>query len=279
MPYSFDYAPGHITAQFSHSDFDSIDLDLRLGGEVTEITECDEEGEALSTRTVQTSSVECNMFVSSVWCPFGDFVRFLEAIVVGVQECAFSWDAEGPCGEMRWYDSGDRGMLKVVWRSRGNSFNYQCSLAKRQVLEALYSGFRTFVDSPAYQPLRYESLTVGEGFDLVLEDASARDLAAALVPLDAERAMGVLEKVEHAIHVADAAAVRMRFPLAEFLAGEDVAPCDENHPAFAGWEACDPSQRLALLHEFFGHDRSGWFGANLRKLRSRIVEEWLAAAR
>jgi hypothetical protein len=277
MPYSFDHAPGFITAQFSHSDFDYIDLHLRLGGEVTEITEWDEHGEPLSTRKVQTSSVECKLFMSSPECAFGDLVSFLEAVAIGVQECAFSWCAEGPGGEMRWNDARDRGSLTVIWRSQAGSFRYECLLDKRQVLEALYSSFRAFVESPAYQPLRYESLKIREAFEVVLEDASAGDVAAALVALDAERANAVVKKLECAIDAAKLAGSRVRFPLAYYLAGEEVAPCEEHDVLFAGWDALAPAQRHARLDKFLSYDRSGWFGANLRQLRSQIVEGWLAA--
>jgi hypothetical protein len=111
-------------------------------------------------------------------------VRWLEAVLCEVQECAFVWEGEGPDGELRWFNGREGGgHLELKW-SGGRStepFDHQVALDRRQMIQALYEGVRGFVASDRYDPLSYESLTRGEAWKLVVADgpdALIRQIAA-----------------------------------------------------------------------------------------------------
>jgi hypothetical protein len=67
----------------------------------------------------------------------------------------------------------------------------------------------------------------------------------------------------------------LAFPLALFLL---AAVCDLARGALlVVWVGWCVVQRLDHLAEFFEGRTSGWFGADLRSLRSAMIEDWLAA--
>ena len=76
------------------------------------------------------------MSFSSVNCAFTDLINFLEAIVIGGQECAFAWDAEGPNGLICWKSFGSKGEY-FLSRDGGNSFEHSVRLDKHQLIESL----------------------------------------------------------------------------------------------------------------------------------------------
>jgi hypothetical protein len=61
-------------------------------------------------------------------------------------------------------------------------------LNTRQAVRMLYSAYRRFVESPGYDPIRYEKMQAGEAFSLVLDDRSIDTLAEVVVNFDAQRA-------------------------------------------------------------------------------------------
>jgi hypothetical protein len=42
------------------------------------------------------------------------------------------------------------------------------------------------------------------------------------------------------------------------------------------WDSWNLDQRISDLKELFGSGGLGWYGVNLRNLRSKLVEDWLA---
>ena len=274
----FDYAPGHLEARFSHDlQFDYINLDLRLGGDVTSVTAYDPQGRSFGPEVrQQRASVEIQVYVSSVFCPFRDFVSFLEAICVGVQECAFTWDAEGPTGEFRWQRSGDAaGQLAVHWSSSGGRIRWQTQLRTSHVIETLYHAFRSFVESPAYDPLRYERLTRGEALRCVLKPESLDELCRSLAGLDAQAAAAVIVQMEDVAQARTMAGPASTFPIAHYLSLAD--PCRVVDGLLPDdWDTWTFEQRLMQLDEFLRTEVSSWEGENLRAMRSMLVEDWLA---
>ncbi len=277
------YKPGRIDARFSHDQrFDYINLDIFLDGDITVTTDCDDEFRLATPENHKKENVEFQVYMSSVFCPFGDFIRFLEAITLEVQECSFTWDSEGPEGRMRWERRSihDTGFLTVEWNSSKTQFSHRMMLKTQQAVGALYTAFRAFAESPEYDPLRYERLTIGNGIALVLSDASLDDLAGAIVVLDAIAAETVVQRLRNAMGERRDGELKRSFPIRSFLeptgtimpSGEFYQPwiCPE-------WDSWDFDQRFNDLNELFDGGASSWYGANLRELRSRLVEDWLAS--
>jgi hypothetical protein len=285
----FDYRPGRIDARLSHgSEFDTIVLRIRMWGAVVTTTSCDDEFRLGRSVDRVAQRIDCSVHMTSVFCPFADFVRFLEAIAVQVQECAFDWDAEGPDGRMLWrrrFPDQD-GFLTVSWKGsyagHKQTFSYRMMLGTRQTVQMLYTAFRRFVESPEYDPIRYERLEIGDAIDLVLADATREDFARVIATLDREAAERMLAGALNAVDLRTRhqAAPDERPTLAALRGGMGAnAGFDEQTRWIAReWDGWTNDRRRVEVHErIFGSEVNGWYGGNLRQLRSSIIERWLAS--
>lgn len=279
----FDYTPGHISARFAHgSEFDYIEFYLRMGGEARTVEERSDDDREGTVREEREEIRDHNLYMSSVFCPFEDFIRFLEAIAIDVQEVAFEWEAEGPTGAMRWTRSrlGESGHLMVEWSGRGRSFVQQTHLYTRDTVAALYGGFRSFVESADYNPFRYEALTLGDCVPLLIPGAAPETLADRLVQLDGIAAMSAISGL---VCAADA---RYRgqtgaYPVEHFLDARTALPADhrlsdEQMRDAETWDAAGEPQRREMLTGEFSYRVRSWHGHNLRSLRSNLIEAFLA---
>jgi hypothetical protein len=92
-----DYQPGRIDARFHHGgDFDYIVLRVRMSDAAVTTAPCDDEFRVGKPFARVAPRIDSSVYMTSVFCRFADFIRFLEAIAIQVQECAFEWDADGP---------------------------------------------------------------------------------------------------------------------------------------------------------------------------------------
>ncbi len=282
MPRTLSYCrPDHIEARFHHADeFDFIDLDIRLVGNVTLALECENQGEEVEPVRPEREAIDFTVYMSSVFCTFRDFIRFLEAITLEVKECAFEWEAEGPDGRLRWKRRyvQDVGFLTIEWDSYKEKFSHRMMLNTRQAVKMLYSAFRMFVDSPEYDPLRYERLSYGESFALILSNASLDDLAATLVRMNADAAKTFLQALDEAIYDRHMKGPKLSWPIEYFhRATEPVEPSSQyNAWIDPEWNNWDIEQRMNQLKELFSWSVRSWHGENLRKMRSKLIEDWLS---
>lgn len=277
----FDYKPGHIEARFSHEpEFDFIELGIRMTGDITTTTECDEHGRKMEPVSYQKETADFTVYISSVFCPFKDFMRFLEAITLDVQECAFGWDAEGPDGRMHWLRRlpHDTGFLAVEWMSSKKNFSHRMMLNTRETVSMLYLAFRAFVDSPEYDPLRYEELNYGESFELMLSDASLGDLAERLAEMNAGTVKRVFKSLANSVNDRHMKGPKLSFPIKHFLeASEPVEPSSHyNEWIDPEWDTWDTGRRLIQLEGIFSWGGMSWYGHNLREMRSKLIEDWLS---
>lgn len=275
-----------IEAAFSHADeFDFIDLRLAF------------DGIAFSSSPISTSwydgpwddlpceHLECSVHFSSVFCPFGDFVKFLEAIAIGVEECSFSWDPEGPDASFSWQRASHdgTGFLSVVWRSR-NSFRYVVRIDGKLAVRALYGAFREFVESDAYDPVRYERMCFGEKAALTLEEEDFGRLPSELEKLDAKRASALLNAVTRGYDDREIRGPKRRYRLARFLGelGQEEFPESAEPEGFtmgfrlpSEWNTWPRERRFEEIQAIMGCEVGSWYGANLRQMRSSQLEDWL----
>lgn len=282
MPRTLSYCqPDHIEVRFRHADeFDFINLDIRLVGDITLALECEDQSEEAEPVRHEKATTDFTVYMSSVFCTFRDFIRFLEAITLEVQECAFGWEAEGPDGRMRWKRRyvEDVGFLTIEWDSYKEKFSHRMMLDTRQAVRVLYSAFRIFVDSPDYDPLRYEKLTYGESFALILSDASLEDLATRLAQMSAAAARVFLHSLANAVYDRHEKGPKLNFPIEFFeRATEPVDPSSSYHDWInPQWDNWDIDQRMNQLKELFSWNGMSRDGENLRQMRSQLIEDWLA---
>ncbi len=275
-----------LDAHFSHgSDFDYIRLRMRLGAPlVRPAGRCG--GPPIgATEQTRLPRLAVSVHMTSVFCPFADFVRFLEAMAIDVQECAFNWDPEGLFAEMRWErrQPGRDGFLTVTWKGsyagRVQEFSQRMWLDTRQAVRMLYSAFRRFVESSEYDPLRYESLTTGEAFALVVSDTSLDRLADVMSRLDADAARRLAGRLCNLISLHSCGTLPRKRTLSELLDAMASPELDDEvgqcliPPEWNDWSL---ERRLSDVRDgLFSGGAPGWYGANLRQLRSQFLEEWL----
>lgn len=248
MAASLEVVPhARIEVRFRHEKHDWLRMRVRARAERPVFVR--REGATASRHPARQT---LSMRVSSGYCPFPGLIAWLEAIASGVQECAFEWEAEGPDGRLEW----DRPFLAVRWRQHGETRVLEVRSEAPQLVAAFYAAFRGFVESEAYQPLRYEELRNGEQLALMIGNRfSEAELIGQLLEEDREAAEARLDAI---------------WP---------VGPSELNPGALpwidAGWRVRDTSRRRKYLQEVFDLRGGGRYGTNLRTLRSAKIEQWL----
>jgi len=284
----FDYTPGRIDARFRNAAMSGmIVLRIRMSEAFVTTTQSDENWKLGESVNHYQRAVDESMFIWATFCPFRDYIRFLEAVALQVQECTFEWDAEGPEGRLEWSRRfiDDTGFLAIKWdgsfRGHSHKFSHRMMLNTRQMVRMLYTAFRRFVESPDYQPMRYEKMTVKETFSTVLEDATLDDLVSVLVTCGSARVESLIYAMRRAVSECTHDRSKVSYPLQHYIENsvEPVELDELNSWVDKEWDSWDHAQRAAFLHDslFSWSDLVYWDGANLRSMRSKLIEEWLAS--
>lgn len=127
---NFEYEPGSIAVHFRQTKFDYIYLDIDLTGHVVIQTHLKNHREAGKPTRHQKKAVNLAVHITSQECPFYDFITFLEAISIDVEECAFTWNAEFCYGSMRWERRFPKstGILTIEWSTSKEQFSHRMIL-------------------------------------------------------------------------------------------------------------------------------------------------------
>lgn len=230
---------------------------------------------------------------TSDWaCPYGQIMRWLEAVVTGVDECACSFDSRGfdPMLKFERVDfQEDLGFLSVgsCWEpSRAPVF--AANVGRAQMVMALYRSFVRFTESPAYDPLDYEAHTVGEHIEFAIRGEAA--------------GAGLLEMLVHAGPRDVEAFLERSCPLGAWEASAAIpeaarwarlfSSCVEQAKGRAGpwpiaykshWNGVAASlagksehQRRGLIRAWLAESTVRPAGGRLRTLRSPVIERFFA---
>lgn len=101
---------------------------------------------------------------SSVWDPLPNFLRWLEALAIGVQQSSFSYDPEGTniTFDIHWW-SKDSDVLSIAEEeSIYDSSEYErevyifCKVNRKQLIGELYWGMRKFTTSEEFKKNKWE---------------------------------------------------------------------------------------------------------------------------
>ncbi len=279
--YFSDYLPGYLRVSFSHDDHDWLRMTLQVFGDARVVTPCDETFVKGEPSLEQQPDSTLALRMSSVFCPFHSLRAFLEAICVGVQECAFAWDAEGPDGALRWRrNNRGQGHLTVSWSQQASDLHVL--LDRQQMVEAFYSSFRQFVDSPAYRPYDYEQLSEAAAYQLLLVEDSVSDLAEAVAALNSAKAQGLwYTAFLSTFGLDETPAVPITLKGILWASKGQLAPANHFPDWPADWNSLPPASRLEYVRsrmDLWNLPGPG-SGNNLRALRSDLVERWLAKDR
>jgi hypothetical protein len=128
--------------------------------------------------------------------------------------------------------------------------------------------------------LRYEEVQTEEAFSAVLRDCTTDDLAKVIITYDAQRAESLLYQLRDVVAQRECERSKLAFPLRHYieLSNAPVEKDEQNNWIGKEWDGWSGEQRMAQVkEEIFKCGGMGWHGTNLRKLRSTLVEEWLAS--
>lgn len=288
----FDYFDGYLRVTFQNGPWiGDIEILFQVSGDTVATTPCDDAFEKGKQQIAVAEDVVLRCWTSSsVSTFFLSMLSWLEAVICNVQECAFSWDGEGPDGVLRWFGGpSDSGRLRLVWTGRRDSpaFEHEVSLGKSQMVRTLYESFREFVESDRYDPINYERLLYGEVFDLMLiggRDSLVKELAVRDRP-DAYALFCTIMGVAYRFKSGSP----RRSDLAEFIQmskifwkGKSINAdiVDEQISDLLGkaWNDWTVDQRSRFVEDKLFLVRGiAVFGESLRVLRSPLVESWLTS--
>lgn len=286
----FDYFDGYLRVGFQHAEWvDDINLVFSIYGDSVAVTPCSSDFQKGEFELEVAESVQLHCWTSATLSHFfRSMVCWLEAVICDVHECAFGWDGEGPEGELRWLGGHDAsGLLAVSWTGhrRAEAFSHRVRLNKRQMVQAFYQGFRDFVQSAKYDPIKYERLTLREMLDLgLLGGCEAAEQE--ILQLNRLNAYALVQQLTAFIQTSERK-VQQRVSLPEVMQSaktywksnseEDAELLKRVSEMFPeGWNEWMPEKRQQHLHTML--DSSwfwGGFGERLRELHSPRLEAWL----
>lgn len=288
----FEYYDGYLRVDFRNGRWaGDIAITFLVSGDTTVTTPCDDDFVKGEPQIDVNDDVHLHCWTSSsVSWFFRSMVSWLEAVTCNVAECAFTWEGEGPDGELRWFGGyRDSGLLELSWTGRRDSaaFKHHVRLDKHQMVRALYESFRAFVESDRYDPVDYERLVLGEIFDLVLVEGrgacvheiatrnrlDARALIQTIVEFAHDREQNAPRQASLAELMQKAQTYWQDPPISEELMDEAVS-----ETFGVNWNGWTYDQRRRYVEEdLCPAGRYGGNGENLRTLRSPLIESWLTA--
>ena len=99
---------------------------------------------------VKAGGYEVNIRASGVFDPFPDLIAWLEAVTVGVQECAFDMEEEGP--EKRFeYQKVTYNKFRFRITDNYEKILLNAFVDSKQIVSAFYNGLKEFASSDEYQ--------------------------------------------------------------------------------------------------------------------------------
>jgi hypothetical protein len=223
---------------------------------------------------------------SSVYSPYRQILRWLEAVAIGVDECGTNFRAEGPdfslsfCRSSR---SNDDGTLKVERQSRPD-YCFEAHVERAQLVNAIYRGFERFTESLHYCPERWQEMTVGQWCCHQLRDScSEGELVDKLLGMPAHEA----EKELVRLWPCQYASIEVKQTYEQYIyAPGDEAAAPERSLSSVGslyvldgigrsLAKLDRGQRRERLRVLFKCMANDAWGEPLHKLRSLLVKRYL----
>lgn len=219
--------------------------------------------------------------LSHIYDPIPDLLAWLESITIGVQKCGFSVDEEG---SFTYFDAirSQKSMRLKINKSYG-SIKIDLDLTRRELVKEFYESLINFAHSDQYIPSQWETSSLA---DIV----------------ERETGKPVNEWIDFAIHLDRRNLQKQiwRFdpqitqnPLyfeKEFTGSEEELleltgkNLKEAHGLPYYWSLNDwedikneTDRRYYLMEECLSENVISWKGCPLRKMRSPLIENWLAS--
>jgi hypothetical protein len=232
---------------------------------------------------------------------FRSMVRWLEAVHLGADRCAFQWDGEGPDGELSWSaETRDVGQMRLSWHGghgvrRCEPVNHTHRLRREELVRVFYRAYLDFIASERFDRRHFVNFTLAEVLEYRFEepvdavlaalvrleagDAAAR-LYEALRGMDMEKPTKLcLRSLEHAVGSTEDSVLSPESKIRYLGAGE--GSWLREHIVSDDWRTGSLERRMAMLQTCL--DEIAWlsnddFDGPLDRVlpRSAKMEHWLA---
>ena len=285
----FTYHEGYLRVGFRPDHYGDFLIDIKVSADAVSETAVDDNCQKGGVSTHLGDDLQVVMATSpTVSRFFGDMIRWLEAMIIGVQECAFEWDNEGPEGRLHWHNHWDgRGLLHLTWdgsRERPIAVDRRFLLVREEVVRAFYEALRSMTASAAYARLEHEPVTVGECLDMILDASDRQRFSGILAAMDRDTATRLVDALLAHAHEGRLGPPRI-LPLGGMIERmkELTPPHDPDPSTTTGshwlsddWDGMPAEDRLAEIESLYAYQ--AWYapGERLAELRSEAIEQWLA---
>ncbi len=215
-----------------------------------------------------------------LWDPTYDFLRWLEAIALGVHRTSFTYDAEGPD---ILFDFRRRfphnGILQIGEPDEDESLRpIHSHVDKKQMVEAFYCGMREFAQSEKYNPMHWQSVYMREELCKKL-NVTEEELIEQIINLDR---VGVREFFfkHYPLYTRrdlDTELIRSTHKVfyTETKRGREdgIFPIKMDIPKeYDNWSS---EERKTYIHPFLHKNINGYRGMRLSEFQSDIVDRYL----
>lgn len=237
--------------------------------------------------TISSEAQSVRLRASEVYDPFPGLVSWLEAIVVGVEQCAFDIDEEGPERRFQFARvSWDRHVLTICSLYSPSEVFLSTDVDPRQLVEEFYHKLKIYSRSDKYVKKEWESETLGERFARLMSvEKSSDSIMATLLTYNRGELMNILFKAapSYTIDCPGATTDNERFAhsLDSMLHPDDPekqkgivhTPNEWNIPV--EYDHMTLKQKEIIVQECLEERVSSYGGTKLQDIRSKIVEDWI----
>lgn len=241
------------------------------------------------TMWLTVDSYTLTVGLSHIYDPLPDMLAWLEAIIIGVEECGFNIDEEGSIVKFFARKEFNSILEPHLFTALNVMPNYdvqplQVTLPTRELVKIFYHAFRDFATSDSYVREHWEHITLKQ----VLHEQTGMTVEAwidSVVLLDSRQVQKALWRLDRDItaneedHSED---VGNEADLLE-LTGQTKAevgglplywPLPHNLWGLHA-KKDEPAQRAFLCECLSDTVTSSWDGCPWQKMRSLMIEEWL----
>jgi hypothetical protein len=126
--------------------------------------------------TVKAGTHEVQIRASEVFDPFPSLIAWLESIAVGVQECSFEMEEEGPEKRFEYKKYAYQRLSRFRLTDNYQKTHLESLVEPKQLVSVFYEGIKIFATSPVYKKSEWEDESLWERFSKVTNPPTSREV-------------------------------------------------------------------------------------------------------
>lgn len=249
--------PATLEVQFTGHDIGFIDFAVRYGNQVVEAS------------------------ASETWDPFPALMAWLESLALGVHECAFLLDPEGPpeiC--FRATPFGGWGNVKFTLSEYEAEPRLSVALPRIELVEAFYRAVVDFSESELYHPKQWEAQRLGSAIEQKL-GMPPEAWIEQVVTLSRREVQKRIWVIYPECTLPDTSRSPEDLGTLEERAEMELIDSEDNFipaywPLHKDWDNLTMDRRRDDLLNYMSCNFGPYRGMPLRLFRSPLIEDWLA---